>query len=111
VIGGVAIIQNDSPEEDRIYDLYYLTSLNVLARQDDEYSLSPEAATSLVRGKKSYIGDLIIDFTGPVPWDSIRESIRSGSPRNFKTVFAGAWHVSGASRGGVNILFWKSLAV
>jgi SAM-dependent methyltransferase len=60
--------------------LDYLASLNVLARQDDEYSLTPEAETFLVPGKKTYAGDLIMDFTGPIPWESLRESIRSGSP-------------------------------
>lgn len=62
--------------------LNYLTSLNVLVKQDDEYSLTPEAATFLVRGNKAYTGDLIMNFVGPVPWESIQESIRSGRPRN-----------------------------
>jgi SAM-dependent methyltransferase len=63
--------------------LDYLTSLNVLVMQDDEYSLSPEAATFLVRGKMTYTGDLIMDFCGPTPWESIRETIRSGQPHNI----------------------------
>jgi len=125
------MIQNNSPEGDRIYDLYtgvytphiirialtldifspldaapakgdaianacgcdmegihylldYLTSLHLLIKESNAYSLSPEAATFLVRGKKAYAGDLIKDFTGPVPWDTIRETIRSGSPRSFE---------------------------
>jgi len=61
--------------------LDYLSSLNVLVKQGEEYSLSQEAATFLVKGKKSYAGDLIIDFTSQTPWDSVRESIRSGQPR------------------------------
>ena len=63
--------------------LNYLTSLNILIKQDDEYFLSAEAATFLVRGKKAYVGELIMDFVGSVPWESIRESIRSGQPRNI----------------------------
>jgi SAM-dependent methyltransferase len=63
--------------------LNYLTSLNILVKQGDEYSLSSEAATFLVRGKKAFAGDLIMDFTGPAPWESIRETIRSGQPRNI----------------------------
>jgi len=63
--------------------LDYLTSLTVLAKQDNEYSLSPEAAIFLVRGKKTYAGDLIIDFTDPAPWERLREAIRSGQPRNI----------------------------
>ena len=60
--------------------LDYLSSLHVLEKNADEYCLSPEATTFLVRGNKSYVGDLIIDFTGPRPWESIRQSIRSGNP-------------------------------
>ena len=122
--------QNNSPEGDRIYDLYtgvykpqiirialgldvfsplsagpaiaevvaqackcdevglrrlldYLTSLNILKKENDNYLLSIEASTFLVRGKKAYTGDLIMDFTGPAPWESIRDSIRSGQPHNI----------------------------
>jgi SAM-dependent methyltransferase/predicted transcriptional regulator len=63
--------------------LDYLTSLHILEREDDQYSLTIEAATFLVRGKMAYTGDLIMDFAGPAPWESIRESIRSGHPRNI----------------------------
>jgi SAM-dependent methyltransferase len=62
--------------------LDYLASLNILEKQDGEYSLSYEAATFLVRGKKSYTGDLIMNFVGPAPWESIQESVRSGQPQN-----------------------------
>jgi SAM-dependent methyltransferase len=65
------------------YLLDYLTSLNVMIKQDDEYSLSPEAATFLVREKKAYTGDLIMDFVGSAPWESIRETIHSGQPCNI----------------------------
>ncbi len=60
--------------------LYYLAGLKVLGLDSDQYSLSPEAATFLVRGEKAYAGDLIMDFIGPTPWQSLRESIRSGKP-------------------------------
>ncbi len=63
--------------------LDYLSSLNVLKKQADAYSLSSEAATFLVRGKKAYTGDLIMDFVGPAPWESLRETIRSGQPRSI----------------------------
>jgi SAM-dependent methyltransferase len=63
--------------------LDYLVSLNILAKRGDEYSLSPEAATFLVRGRKAYAGDLIMDFTSPAPWDSLAETIRTGQPRSF----------------------------
>jgi len=119
---------NDSPEGDRIYDLYtgiykpqiirvallldvfsplaggaanagdvaracgcsaagmgrlldYLSGINILVKQGEEYSLSPEAATFLVRGTKAYAGDLIMDFISPAPWESLKESVHSGQPR------------------------------
>jgi ubiquinone/menaquinone biosynthesis C-methylase UbiE len=59
--------------------LDYLTSLNLLIKKDDQYSLSCDASTFLVRGKKSYAGDLITNFSGDTPWDSLRDSIRSGT--------------------------------
>ena len=63
--------------------LDYLASLSILEKQDDEYSLSIEAATFLVRGEKAYTGNLMMDFIGSVPWESIQESIRSGQPKNI----------------------------
>jgi SAM-dependent methyltransferase len=62
--------------------LDYLSSINVLLKHADNYSLSPEAATFLVRGEKSYAGDLIIDFINPAPWDSVMQSVQTGEPRN-----------------------------
>jgi SAM-dependent methyltransferase len=65
------------------YLLDYLSSINILKKQGAAYSLSSEAATFLVRGKKAYTGDLIMDFVGPAPWESLRETIRSGQPRSI----------------------------
>jgi SAM-dependent methyltransferase len=61
--------------------LDYLTSLKVLAKQGEAYSLSPDAATFLVRGHKAYAGDLIMHFAGSAPWDGMRDSICDGQPR------------------------------
>ncbi len=61
--------------------LDYLASLKVLAKQDEEYSLSSDAATFLVRGRKAFAGDLIMHFTGTAPWDGLRGSIRDGRHR------------------------------
>ena len=63
--------------------LNYLASLNLLVKDADEYSLSPEAASFLVRGNKAYTGDLIMNFSGPVPWESVQETIHNGQPRNI----------------------------
>lgn len=61
--------------------LDYLASLNLLIKQNDKYTLSCDATTFLVRGKKSYAGDLILDFVGSSPWEGLRDSIRNGKPR------------------------------
>ena len=61
--------------------LDYLTGLAVLVKQGEEYSLSPDAATFLVRGQKAFAGDLIKHFTGLEPWDDLQESIRDGQSR------------------------------
>jgi SAM-dependent methyltransferase len=63
--------------------LNYLTSLEILVKQEEKYSLSPEAEIFLVRGKKTYTGDLIMYFTGPEPWVSLQDSVRSGQPHTI----------------------------
>jgi hypothetical protein len=64
------------------YLLDYLSSINVLRKDGDDYLLTAEAATFLVHGELSYTGDLIVDFISPTPWDSIMESIQTGVPRS-----------------------------
>lgn len=61
--------------------LDFLAGLQVLAKQDELYSLSPDAATFLVRGQKAYAGDLIVHFAGSAPWEILQESIRDGQPK------------------------------
>jgi SAM-dependent methyltransferase len=61
--------------------LDYLASLKVLEKQNEQYSLSPDAANFLVRGRKAYAGDLIMHFSGTAPWDGMRDSIRDSQPR------------------------------
>ena len=63
--------------------LDYLTSVNVLEKQEEKYSLSPSASVFLVRGKKTYAGDLIMDFISSAPWESVQESIRNGKPQTI----------------------------
>ena len=52
--------------------LDYLVSLNVLLKQGEDYSLSADAATFLVRGQKAYAGDLIMHLAGPAPLRACR---------------------------------------
>jgi SAM-dependent methyltransferase len=61
--------------------LDYLCGLKVLEKEYEEYSLSPDAATFLVRGRKAFAGDLIMHFAGAKPWEGMRDSIRDGKSR------------------------------
>ena len=95
--------------------LDYLTGLQLLVKKDSDYSLSCDAATFLVRGKKSYTGDLIMYFSGYTPWESVRDSIRSGVPQkiDFEIHFAqDAWIESYRSmRIPSSLEMWAKLGV
>jgi ubiquinone/menaquinone biosynthesis C-methylase UbiE len=58
-----------------------LCAAQVLEQNGDRYGLMLTAETFLVRGRKAYVGDMILDYTGPAMYDSILNSIRSGQPR------------------------------
>lgn len=77
-----AVAQACQCDEEGIQRLLdYLVGLKLLAKQGEEYSLSPDAATFLVRGRKAYAGDLILHFVGAAPWVGLRQSIRDGQSR------------------------------
>lgn len=63
--------------------LDYLASLGLLAKQGESYALSPEAATFLVPGRKTYAGDLILYDVGSESWDEMAQTLRSGQPQPF----------------------------
>jgi SAM-dependent methyltransferase len=63
--------------------LDYLTSLGLLEKLKSYYSLGVDAATFLVRGRKAYAGDLIMRFAGPVPFNSLGESIHKGMSKSM----------------------------
>lgn len=58
-----------------------LCAAQLLTLEDNRYSLTLDAATFLVRGRKAYAGDMILDYTDPVLYASIAQSIRSGQPK------------------------------
>jgi SAM-dependent methyltransferase len=60
--------------------LDYLCSLKVLERNGGDYSLTPTTATFLVKGQKSYVGDMIMHYTDKALFDNIKESLCSGKP-------------------------------
>ncbi len=59
----------------------YLYAAQLLTFEDNRYPLTLDAATFLVRGRKAYAGDMILDYTDPVIYASIAQSIRSGQPK------------------------------
>jgi ubiquinone/menaquinone biosynthesis C-methylase UbiE len=60
------------------YLLDYLTSIGLLTCQDGRYGLTATAATFLVPTRKSYVGDLILAFTGAEMWNSVLRILRTG---------------------------------
>jgi ubiquinone/menaquinone biosynthesis C-methylase UbiE len=60
------------------YLLDYLTSIGLLTYQDGRYGLTTTAATFLLPAQKSYVGDLILAFTGADMWASLLRTLRSG---------------------------------
>lgn len=72
--------------------LEYLHALQLLEFNNGLYSLTLTANMFFVHGRKAYIGDMILDYTNPVMYDSIFESIRMGQPRSLNENFVqDAW--------------------
>lgn len=93
--------------------LDYLCALQLLERDDDRYSLTPTADTFLVRGRKAYAGDMILDYTNPAMFESILHSIRSGQPRSLNENFAqDAWLESySQTRVPKSLEMWRAAGV
>lgn len=60
--------------------LDYLCSLQVLECHRSIYTLTPTAATFLVKGRQAYVGDMILHYTDKALFDNIQQSLRSGQP-------------------------------
>jgi hypothetical protein len=72
--------------------LDYLCSLHVLECHGNIYALTPTAATFFVKGRKAYVGDLILHYTGKAFLDNIQQSLRSGKPSSVGINFVqDAW--------------------
>ncbi len=61
----------------------YLTSLNILIKQGDKYELTPTASTFLLPERKTYAGNLIIDFVTSSTWDGVLKALRTGQPEQI----------------------------
>jgi 2-polyprenyl-3-methyl-5-hydroxy-6-metoxy-1,4-benzoquinol methylase len=72
--------------------LDYLCSLQVLECHGNSFALTPTAATFLVKGRKAYVGDMILHYTDQALFDSIQQSLRSGKPSSLGENFVqDAW--------------------
>jgi 3-hydroxy-5-methyl-1-naphthoate 3-O-methyltransferase len=59
-----------------------LTGLGVLKRSGDQFSLAPDTAAFLVRGKPGYIGGVLKHFTGQLldNWRNLAGCVKTGKP-------------------------------
>lgn len=72
--------------------LNYLCALQLLTCEANRYALTLTAENFLVRGRKAYAGDMILDYTDPTLYVSIAQSIRTGRPRSLNENFVqDAW--------------------
>ena len=72
--------------------LDYLCSLQVLECHGSIYALTPTAATFLVKGRKAYVGDMILHYTDKALFDNIQQSLRSGKTSSLGENFVqDAW--------------------
>lgn len=93
--------------------LDYLHAAGLLERDGDRYVLTPTAETFLVRGRKTYAGDMLLDYTDPKMYKSILESIRTGQPRSLDENFVqDAWLESySPTRVPKSLEMWKAVGV
>jgi C-methyltransferase len=90
-----------------------LCAARVIEQRGDRYALTPAAETFLVRGRKAYAGDMILDYTGPAMYDSILNSIRSGQPRWLNENFVqDAWLESySQTRISKSLEMWRAAGI
>ncbi|NIQ78463.1 MAG: methyltransferase domain-containing protein [Anaerolineae bacterium] len=69
-----------------------LCSLQVLECRGSNYTLTPTAATFLVKGRQAYVGDMILHYTDKALFDNIQQSLLSGTPSSLGENFVqDAW--------------------
>lgn len=93
--------------------LDYFCGVNILERRGDLYALTPNAETFLMRGRKAYAGDMILDYTSPALFESILNSIRTGKPHALNDNFAqDAWLESYSTwRIPKNLEMWRAAGI
>lgn len=93
--------------------LDYFVAAQIIEKHGEKYALTPTAETFLVRGRKAYAGDMLLDYTDPKMYDSILESIRTGQPRLLNENFVqDAWLESySPTRVPKSLEMWKAAGV
>jgi ubiquinone/menaquinone biosynthesis C-methylase UbiE len=92
--------------------LDYLSSVAVLDHQPEShtYTLTPTAATFLVRGRPAYAGDWVLANTDPRLWAGALETLRSGQTAAYAFPWAqDAWLESySTSRVAYSLDMWRA---
>jgi len=70
------VCQCDSTGMQNLLD--YLVSIKLLTVSRGSYGLSPSAEHFLVRDNKSFVGDMLLEYTDPQTWNSLLKTLRSG---------------------------------
>lgn len=95
--------------------LDYLSSMHVLAYKTETgaFSLSPAAATFLVRGEKTYAGDWVLANTDPALWEVMLDTLRSGTSTGYSLPWAqDAWLESySPSRVVYSLEMWGTVGI
>lgn len=93
--------------------LDHLCDLQILERHGDAYALTHTAETFLVRGRKSYVGDMILDYTDAALYASVLNSIRTGQPHSLNENFVqDAWLESySPTRIAKSLEMWRAAGI
>lgn len=93
--------------------LDYLCASQLVTCEDNRYTLTLTVGTFLVRGRKAYAGDMILDYTDPALYTSIAQSIRSGQPKGLNENFVqDAWLESySPTRIANSLAMWQAAGI
>ena len=61
--------------------LDHFSSLEILDRNGDEYTLTPTAEAFLLPDRHAFTGDMILHYTSHELWENVLDAVTSGKPR------------------------------
>lgn len=93
--------------------LNYFSSVELLNREGDTYSLTPTAATFLVPGEASYAGQWLLAQTSPEFWSDMLGAVQTGHPCHHPFPWAqDAWLESHrSSRIPLSLDMWRAAGI